>query len=154
VLALLFLFTWKNMVASLWIALTGRKWVENASNFGFIGVVLVGTGIGLWIFFHPEWHAAAIASVLWILGLLLLVKLVVATCVVSRLISSGLTTAGVATLMVTMWLATISILCGLALYLLPGGYSAPANIVSGIALFVPFSRIAGAPLALEWNRHR
>jgi hypothetical protein len=28
------------------------------------------------------------------------------------------------------------------------------DILGGIVLLVPFSRLAGAPLAVEWNRHR
>src|SRR5439155_13296779 len=47
--ALLVTLTWKNMVESLWIALTGRKWVENANSFGMAGLLVVGFGIGLWI---------------------------------------------------------------------------------------------------------
>lgn len=164
VLTLLFVLTWKNMVANLWVALTGRKWVENANSFGFIGLVLFSIAIGLWIFFHPEWHAAALASVPWLLGLLLLLKLILAAFVVGGLVVSGLTGPGGAALMVATWLATATILCGLTFYLLPSGYvaamnpttvnSATMNIVCGIALFIPFSRLAGAPLALEWNRHR
>ena len=52
------------------------------------------------------------------------------------------------------WLAVVAALCGLAFYLLPGAYAVPTNVVPGVALFVPFARLAGAPLALEWNRHR
>jgi len=154
IMALLFLFTWKNMVASLWVSLTGRKWVETANSFGFIGVIFIGIGIGLWIFFQPELHAAAIAAVPWLLGLLLMIKLVLGALIVRRLIMAELVGFGGAMLMVVTWIALAAVLCGLALYLLPAGYDAPLNTVLGICLFIPFARIAGAPLALEWNRHR
>jgi len=67
---------------------------------------------------------------------------------------ADLVSVGGAMLMVVTWFALASVLCGLALYLLPGGYDAPLNTVLGICLFIPFARLAGAPLALEWNRHR
>jgi len=154
VLALLLLLTWKSMVEGLWVCLTGRKWVEQANSFGFMGLAIVGIGIGLWIGFHPELHQPALAAVPWLIGLLLVIKLAAAGFVVRGLIQSRLTSPGGAALMVAIWLVVVGSLCGLALALLPSEFAAPQNIIPGIALFIPFSRIAGAPLALEWNRHR
>ncbi|HZN36638.1 MAG TPA: hypothetical protein VFB80_22565 [Pirellulaceae bacterium] len=153
-LSLLVLLTWKNMVASLWVTLTGRKWVEQANSFGFIGLVFIGIGIGLWVGFHPELHQPALAAVPWLIGLLLVMKLAAAGLVVRGLVQSRLTGPAGAALMVAMWLAAVGSLCALALFLLPPEYAAPKNVIPGIALFSPFSRLAGAPLALEWNRHR
>ena len=151
---LLVLLSWKNMVASLWVTLTGRKWVEQANSFGFIGLVFVGICSGLWIGFHPELHQPALAAVPWLIGLLVVLKLAVAGFVVRGLIQSRLTGKGGAALMVAAWLAVVGSLCAVALLLLPPAYAAPQNIIPGIALFIPFSRLAGAPLALAWNRHR
>ena len=53
-LALLVTLTWKDTVESLWITLTGRKWVENAYSFGFTALLFAGIGIGLWLAFHPS----------------------------------------------------------------------------------------------------
>jgi len=154
VLALLLLLTWKNMVENLWVTLTGRKWVENANSFGFMGLIFVGIGIGLWIGFHPESHKPALAAVPWLIGLLVVAKLAIASFVVRKLVASRLTGPGGAAMVAAMWLAVVGSLCVLALVLLPPAYATPQNIIPGIALFIPFSRIAGAPLALEWNRHR
>jgi hypothetical protein len=154
VLALLLLLTWKNMVESLWVPLTGRKWVEMANGFGFMGLIFIGIGIGLWIGFHPELQQPALAAVPWLMGLLLIMKLAAASFVVRGLIQSRLTRPAGAALMFAMWLAVVGALCALALVLLPSAYATPKNIIPGIALFIPFSRLAGAPLALEWNRHR
>jgi hypothetical protein len=85
---------------------------------------------------------------------LLLIKAVVAALVLRGLVLSRLIGLAAAALMVGTWLATVAALCGLALYLLPGEYAKPLNVIAGIALYVPFSQLAGAPLALEWNRHR
>jgi len=153
-LTLLVLLTWKSMVENLWITLTGRKWVEQANSFGFIGLVLVGGGVALWLVFHPELQQPALAAVPWLIGLLLVVKLALASFVMRRIVQSRLTNSAGAAMMVAMWLAVVGALCALALVLVPAEYASPKNIIPGIALFIPFSRLAGAPLALEWNRHR
>jgi uncharacterized membrane protein YjjP (DUF1212 family) len=45
-------------------------------------------------------------------------------------------------------------LCAIALALLPPQIARATAIMPGIALLIPFARLAGAPLALQWNRHR
>jgi hypothetical protein len=153
-LALLMLLTWKNMVDALWVCLTGRKWVEMATNFSFMGMIFVGIGIGLWIGFHPELHKPALTAVPWLIGLLLIMKVAAASFVVRGLVRSRLTGPGGAATMVAVWLVVVGALCALVLVLLPREYASPYNVIPGIALFNPFSRLAVAPLALEWNRHR
>jgi hypothetical protein len=154
VLALLIALTWENMVESFWVTLTGRKWVEVANSFGWLGLLFAGFGIGLWIYFHPELHTVALAAVPWLIGLLLVIKLTAATFVVRGLIHSRLAGPCGAGMMIAAWLAVVVALCGLALSLLPSEFAPATKIVPGVALFVPFARLAGAPLALEWNRHR
>ncbi len=154
VLSLLMLFTWKTMVETLWIVLTGRKWVEMSFNFAVAGLIFVSVGIGLWIGFHPEWHAAALAAIPWFMGLLLVIKLAAAIFVVVGLLHWRLTTAGGVALMTAMWLAVVFALCALALGLLPAELAPATQVIPAIALTIPFARLAGAPLALQWNRHR
>jgi hypothetical protein len=153
-LALLLLLTWKNMIANMWVSLTGRKWVEIATSYAFVVLVLVAVGVALWLVFHPELHQPALAAVPWLIGLLLITKLTAATFVMRRLIQARLTSPAGAALMFALWLAVVGSLCALALALLPSAHAIPKNIVPAIALFIPFSRLAGAPLALAWNRHR
>jgi hypothetical protein len=152
--SLLVLFTWKTMVENLWICLSGRKWVEMTHAYVFVGLIFVGIGSGLWIFFHPELHAAALAAVPWLMGLLLAIKLAAAASVVYGLLHFRLTTAGGAALMIATWLAVVFSLCSLALALLPREFAPATQVIPAIALFIPFARLGGAPLALHWNRHR
>jgi hypothetical protein len=153
-LSLLVLFSWKSVVESLWICLTGRKWVEIANSFGFAWLVFVGVGVGLWLVFNPEWHAAALAVVPWLVGLLLAVKFAAAAFVVYGLLYWRLTTVRGAALMAFTWLAVVLSLCALALALLPRELAPATQVVPGIVLVIPFARLVGAPLALHWNRHR
>jgi hypothetical protein len=152
-ISLLVLFTWKCMVETLWITLAGRKWVEIAVAYTIAGLVFLSAGCGLWLSFHPQWQAPAQAAVPWVMGLLLALKLAAAAWAVYGLVRWRLTTAGGVALMIAAWLAVVCSLCVLALVLLPA--EGPATtVISAIALFIPFTRLAGAPLALQWNRHR
>jgi hypothetical protein len=154
VLSLLVVFTWKTMAGTLWVGLTGRRWVATTVGLGFSGLIFVSIGIGLWIQFHPELQPAARAAVPWLLGLFLAIKLTAAAFVVYGLLHWRLTTAGGATLMVAMWLGVVISLCGLALALLPAEYALATHVIPGIAILIPFARLVGAPLALVWHRHR
>jgi hypothetical protein len=142
------------MVETLWIGLTGRKWVETTIAFGTAGLVFVSIGSGFWIGFHPELHAAALAAVPWLMGLLLAIKLAAAAFVVYGLLHLRLTTAVGAALMTATWLAMVVSLCALALALLPPEFAPARKVIPGIALLIPFARLVAAPLALQWNRHR
>jgi hypothetical protein len=154
VLVFLMLFTWKNLIENLWLSLTGRKWVETAASFTFAGLTFVTIGIGLWIGFHPELYSAALAAVPWLIGVLLLLKLTAAVFVLRGVLRARLIGPAGAALLVAAWLAVVASLSGLMLFLLPAPLAEPKQIVAGIMLFIPFARLAGAPLALEWNRHR
>jgi hypothetical protein len=153
-LSLLVLLTWKSMVESLWICLTGRKWVETAVTFGTVGFFFVSVGLGLWIGFHPQWHAAALAAVPWLMGFLLALKLVAAVFVVYGLLQQCASSAAGVALMAALWLAVVFSLSALALALLPPEFAPATKVIPGVALLIPFARLAGAPLALCWNRHR
>jgi hypothetical protein len=154
VLVLLMALTWKNMIENLWIALTGRTWVAQANNIGLVALVFCGGGVGLWIYFHPEVHGLARAAVPWLIGLLLVSKLALATTVVRSLDRLRLVGRSGIAVIVVIWGLVVIGLCSIALAFSPTTQVSVFDIVSGIALLTPFSRLAGAPLALAWNRHR
>jgi hypothetical protein len=153
-ICLLVLFSWKTMVETLWIGLSGRKWVEVVNSIGFAVFVFAALGVGLWIFFDPDVQAAALAAVPWMVGLLLVAKALVAALVVYGLLHWQLTTVRGAGLMTACWLAVVFLLCALALVLLPAELAPARHVIPAVALLIPFARLVGAPLALHWNRHR
>jgi hypothetical protein len=154
IVSLLVLFSWKCMIETFWVGLTGRKWVEIAYNWAFVSLIVVSVALGLWLTFRPQWQPAALAAVPWLMGLLLAIKLAAAGFVVRGLLRWRLTTPIGAALQIATWLAVVLSLTALALTLLPAEHAPAKQIVLGIVLLIPFARVAGAPLALEWNRHR
>lgn len=99
-------------------------------------------------------HDLARDIVPWLIGLLLVAKLALATTVVRSLDRSGLVGRSGIVIMIGIWMFVVIGLCSIAFVFLPTTQFAFASIASGIALFTPFSRLAGAVLALAWNRHR
>jgi hypothetical protein len=153
-LGLLVALTWKNMIENLWIALTGRPWVAGVNNVGLLAIGFGGGGVGVYVHLHPEVHGLAWAAVPWLIGLLLAAKLALATIIVRSLDRSRLVDRSGIARMIGIWMLVVAALCLIAFTFLPTALASPSNIVPGIALFTPFSRLAGAPLALAWNRHR
>jgi len=143
-----------HLVENLWMGLTGRAWVVTTVTVTFAVIIFAGAGIGFWIYLHPTWYAAVRAAVPWVLDGLLLVKLIVAIVVVAALVRSGLVSHKSIAAMIGIWSVLVGGLC-LAVYCsVPSEHLALAPAAAGIALNIPFSRLAGAPLALAWNRHR
>jgi hypothetical protein len=154
VLALPPLLTWKGLVEGLWIGLTGRAWMGNV--FAFAIAVIFGcvTLSGLWIAFHPEWHAWLWSLAPWLVGLLLAAKLILAVWVLIALVRWRLVRLTTAGMMVGGWSLIILALCLTGVWLIPSEHVPLRSLLAGAILAIPFSRLAAAPLALDWNRHR
>ncbi len=146
--------TWLSLVANLWLGLTGRPWVVTAVPIILGVAVFAGMGIGFWIYLHPQWYAAVRAAAPWLVYSLLLVKLIVAVLVVAAMAHSRLVARTSIGAMIGVWGVVVAGLC-LAVYcFVPSEHLALTQAAAGIVLTIPFSRLAGAPLALAWNRHR
>jgi len=148
------LLTWKGLVESLWIGLAGRPWIINTLAFGFAGLFGCGVMLALWVVVRPEVLAFLSSLAPWLVGLALALKLFVATCVVGKLLRSQLVTPQAASLMVGAWGVTAVALYLIASWLIPSELLSAIGVFAAVTLSVPFSRLAGAPLSLEWNRHR
>jgi hypothetical protein len=136
------------------MGLIGREWLVNAFAFGFAGLIGCGTLFGLWLAFHPEVKALLWSQAPWGIGLLVIFKLIVAASVLAAMVRFGLVSRTAAGLMVGGWAFVVAGLCLLALWQLPAGKIPTGFVLAGVVLAIPFSRVAGAPLALDWNRHR
>ena len=90
----------------------------------------------------------------WLIGFLLVVKVLVAITVLYRLDRLRVVRRSAAAAMLGLWCLVALGLFVLACSLLPAGRVSITDLLAGIVLLVPFSRLAGAPLALAWNRHR
>jgi hypothetical protein len=148
------LITWKGMTESMWLGLTGRAWLGNVFAVGMGTLIGGGTLVAVWIAFYPAVQALLLSLVPWLVGSLLALKLILAMWVAARLVHLRLVSGTKVGLMIGGWGLIVTVLCLLIIWLVPGNLLPFRDAIAGIVLLVPFSRLAGAPLALDWNRHR
>jgi hypothetical protein len=153
-LAALVASTWKGLVQSLCIGLTGRMWLIRTSVL-VVFALLVATWPLAHVFARSE--AArffAWDNLPWIIAGLVCAKLAAASWVAVRLHAGGIVSDRMLVTGAALWLAAV-----VALYAFLEWIAAapiyPLYFVAGIAiLFVPLARVSAAPLALAWSRHR
>ena len=148
------LLTWKGLVESLWLGLTGREWIGNLAA-GIIAT-LIGCG-AFWavvLIIQPGLRAYLLSLAPWLIGALLALKALAAAGVIVALARARMATWTALALMLGAWTLVVTGVSLSILYLLPPGIFATSQVLAAIALLVPFARLAGAPLSLDWNRHR
>ena len=147
-------FTWKSLAESFYIGLTGREWVVNVAGIAFGGLFLVLLGGGLWLYFYPDLLPAVMAWTPWLLGAALAAKAGLAAWTISGLHRRRLVPASQLMQRLAAWCAIVAVSSSCAIWLLPRVWATPWQLIAGCVFLVPLSRLAAAPLALAWNRHR
>ncbi len=159
VLALLVLWvlvssTWKQLVQSLYVGLTGREWVVKSSVFLVLAVLTVLGPLVLWIVENGAARATLWATGPWILAALVGIKLGAAGWVATRLHEARQLTERTMVGGAACWLVAVLALRGLLVWLVDTPF-VPSYVLLLVAMLaVPLARISAAPLALAWSRHR
>ena len=154
VLAVLVASTWKQLVQSLYIGVSGRAWMVKASVFATLALLTLLVPLVPWVLRRSEVVAALWDALPWILAFLVVCKLSSAAWIAPRLLDSGL--VGERTLIAGAfsWSATVLALYGALLWVLPTVIFRAYLLALAAILAVPLARLSAAPLALSWNRHR
>ncbi len=156
-------FCWLQLAGHLWVGLTGRFWVfAGVMIFYLVGVpnfLVVESG---WEMTHPEAVRALESAQRWLFGGVIACKLLIAGWVFAQAYRRGLWSGKALATVVGLWLVTVA---SLSIFFawrftnqfqgwsrVPENYF--ANTLALIVLFSPLTRLASAPLALAWNRHR
>jgi hypothetical protein len=155
VLAAAILSTWKGQVNGLWIDLAGRAWVANS-----YGCVVAGTQTLFLVFLtgistqHPEAWPTLLRAVPYAVLSVTALKLLVAAWALNRCRRRNLIPARLLTQIAVGWLLAAFGASALLCLLLDSSLSDAGQIFCGVLLFLPLTRPALAPVALDWNRHR
>ena len=154
VVATLVVATWKQLVQSLYIDLTGRKWLIKL-HVGSLLLTLVFIGPLLnWLSKHPTTLAALWDALPWILALMMCTKLLAASWVAIRLHRSQLVYDRTLVTFAAVWLFAVLALYAALVWLVDTSFI-PRYILALIAILsIPLARLSAAPLAFAWNRHR
>jgi hypothetical protein len=155
VMTLLFLLaaTWKQLVQSLCIGMSGRPWITKGAVFATLAFISVGGLVVQWIVidrrFDVLWKATA--SILFALAVL---RLAAAIWVFVRLRARRLMTDRALLLAAIVWNAAVFGVYALLASSLPGLLIRGYFLLLVAILAVPLVRLSAAPLALAWNRNR
>jgi hypothetical protein len=146
--------TWKQLVQSLYVGLTGRDWVIKANAVALLlFLVLIGP-IVVWILEHKTVQAALWTRTPLILAVLMCVKMSAAAWVATRLYHSRLLSDRTLVTGAASWLVAVLALYALLGWLVSGPLIARYFLALLAILAIPLARVSAAPLALAWNRHR
>jgi hypothetical protein len=146
--------TWKNLVQSLCIGLTGREWIiKSTVLLGLMSIVAVGM-LGDWIVRHRNVQSAIWNAFPWILVALVFCKLCAACWVAMRLHDRRVLSDRTLVTGAACWLAAVVALYGLLEWFVSSPI-VPRYFLGAVAILeIPLARVSAAPLALAWNRHR
>jgi len=146
--------TWKQLVQSLYIGLTGREWVIKANAVVLLSFLVLIGPIADWVHENGDVQAALWDALPWILAVLMCVKMSAAAWVATRLYRSRLLSDRILFAGAASWLVVVLALYGVLVWLLSTPLF-PRYVLALLAILpIPLARLSAAPLALAWNRHR
>jgi hypothetical protein len=154
ILSGLILWTWKQLVQSLYVGLSGRERLIKGSLFVTLALLfLVGPIVQLVI------DNKGLQRVLWdglplILAILVCVKMSVAAWVATRLYRSRLLSDRTLVMGAAGWCGVVLALYGVLAWWMDTPFFPRYVLLLLAILGVPLARLSAAPLALAWNRHR
>jgi hypothetical protein len=146
--------TWKRLVHSLFLDLSGREWLIKSSVLLALSVLVVIWPLGRWIHDDGEVLAALLNALPWILAVLVCVKISAAAWIATRLYDSRLVSDRMLVTGAASWLVAVLALYGLLVWFWSTPHVARYFLLLVAILEIPLARLSAAPLALAWNRHR
>ncbi len=150
----LLLSTWKQLVQSLYVGMSGREWVVKASVFGTLCVLAVALPLAGWLFHSRRLIGFLWYGLPWILGVLACLKLLAAVWVCVRLHGSGLVANRTLLIGAVCWDVAVFAVYGVLVWILPGLLARGWFLMLIAILMIPLTRLSAAPLAIARNRHR
>ena len=146
--------TWKQLVQSLHIGLTGREWLIKGSVLLTLTLLLLVGPIVEWIIDSRSVQRALWDALPLILAGLVGLKMSAATWIATRLDRSRLLGDGALVAGAACWLVAVLALYGVLVWFFSTPFIARYVLALVAILAIPLARLSAAPLALAWNRHR
>ena len=148
------LITWRMLVVSMWAGLTGRAWVPVVQP---IVTALVGLQLlSEWIMWNadPVRRERIMELLPWAVGAAVVLKVLVGWWASATLLRRKELEPGALAKLLGAWVVGAASLFALLVWLVPADQVPRYGLALGAVLAVPFTRLAVAPIAFAWNRHR
>ncbi len=146
--------TWKQLVQSLYIGMSGRAWLVKGSVFLALSLLTIMVLLAQWVFETSGVIATLLDALPWILAVLVCFKISAAAWVAMRLYESRLLSDRALVIGALCWNVAVFALFGLLVWLLPTVLFRSHFLALVAILAIPLARLSATPLALSWNRHR
>ena len=146
--------TWKQLVQSLHIGLTGRAWIVKGSVVLTLTLLILLGPIVEWIIDRPSVQRTLWNALPLILAVLVAIKMSAAAWIATRLDRGRLLGDRALVLGAACWCAAVLALYGVLVWFFSTPFVAHYLLALIAILAVPLARLSAAPLALAWNRHR
>ncbi|MEX2111216.1 MAG: hypothetical protein WD802_11460 [Gemmatimonadaceae bacterium] len=154
ILAAFIASTWKQLVQSLYIGLTGREWVMRLSVFLTLSFIVLLGPILQWIIDNRDVQAELWDSLPLVLAILVALKMSAAAVTAVRHYRTPLLSDRTLVVGAGIWCVIVFALYGLLVWILDTPLF-PSYFLALVAILaIPLARLSAAPLALAWNRHR
>jgi hypothetical protein len=153
VFATLVLTTWRQMVQSLYLGLTGRTRLIRGSALAML-LLLVVIGPFLDWAWSTDLRAWFWVALYWTLGVIVAARTALGCWTLTRLQRDGLVSDRALVVGAAGWLAAVIALYGVLLWFFATPYVPRFLLLMIATVAVPLVRLSAAPLALAWNRHR
>ncbi|MHB1424299.1 MAG: hypothetical protein ACYC3I_14085 [Gemmataceae bacterium] len=143
--------TWLQIVQRMWEGLTGNTRVLKRSGYSLaplIGIFFLSSSV------LSEYWSVVGRLLPWLTGAAVVLKSLAAVWSLRALRRRELIAPSVLWGMLVIWLTLAAGLFAALYALLPDDWFSVPGVVLGIVWLLPLTRLALAPLALTWNRHR
>jgi hypothetical protein len=145
--------TWKQLVQSLYIGLTGRESLIKGVVFLSLVILFLIGPLAEWIV--DNGHVGELWSALpLIFAVLVGFKMTAATWIGLRLYHGRLLSDRALVMGAAAWCVAVFSLYGVLVWLLDAPHFPHYLLMLVAILAIPLARLSAAPLALSWNRHR
>jgi hypothetical protein len=146
--------TWKQLVQSLYIGMSGRAWIVKASVFVALALLAIIVPLAHWVIGKRVVMAMLWNVLPWIAAVLVCFKISAVARIAMRLRDSGLLSDRTLIVGAACWDVIVFALYGLLAWIFPALIFRRYLLALVAILAVPLARLSAAPLALAWNRHR
>ncbi|HEY4643002.1 MAG TPA: hypothetical protein VII75_16805 [Thermoanaerobaculia bacterium] len=146
--------TWKQLVQSLAVGMSGRAWLPKGSLFLTLTLLAIVLPSLHWITRSKQAMALVWASIPWVAGALVLIKTVLALWIAMRLFDKRVLSDRALVAGAACWSALVFLLAAGLMAIFPDVILRHYVLIFVAILQVPLVRLAAAPLALDWSRHR
>ncbi len=154
-LAALVASTWKQLVRSLYVGMSGRAWLVKASVFVTLVVLTLIVALAPWVHENADAVIWLWRTLPWTLAVLVGFKVSGAVWSAIRLQDNQLVKGRTLVAGAACWLVVVLVLDALLVWILDLPPSMPSHRFGFVAILaVPWVRLSAAPLAVAWNRHR